>query len=196
MTMNSSGEAHLSPPQSAPSGGRINGWLLLFPVLLILGSGWIWWHRAPAVEEDSVSAAEPAISHPAPDFTLATLDGGTFSLSEQAGTPIVLNFWATWCTPCRRELPALQAAAERWQGKVLVIGVDQAEDPETVQRYADELGLTFPIPLDASMAVADRYNVRGLPTTFFIDGDGVIQGIWIGEMNSVTLAENVVKIIR
>jgi thiol-disulfide isomerase/thioredoxin len=106
----------------------------------------------------------------------------------------VLNFWATWCGPCQRELPALQATATRYEGQVIFAGVDQAEPPETVGPYVERMGLTFHIPLDRDGAVGDRYNVRGLPTTFFIDANGVIRHIWMGEMNSVTLAEGIAKI--
>ncbi len=137
---------------------------------------------------------EPAIGYVAPDFALTTLEGEEFSLREMRGTPVVLNFWATWCGPCRRELPALQAAAERYDGEVLIAGVDQGEAAATVQSFVDELGLTFPIPMDADMDVAQEYNVKGMPTTYFVDADGVIRHIWTGEMNSVTLAEGIAKI--
>ena len=73
-------------------------------------------------------------------------------------------------------------------------GVDQAEPPSTVQPYVDRLGLTFEIPLDAEQEVAQRYNVLGLPTTFFIDGSGIIRRVWSGEMNSITLAEGIAEI--
>ena len=106
----------------------------------------------------------------------------------------MLNFWATWCGPCKREMPALQGAAQRYHGDVLIVGVDQGEPASTVQEFVDELDLTFDIPLDTDGAVGSRYNVRGLPTTFFIDGDGVIQEIWSGEMNAITLAEKIESI--
>jgi peroxiredoxin len=93
-------------------------------------------------------------------------------------------------------LPALQAAAERYDDRVLIIGVDQGEEAETVQKYVDQLGLTFPIPMDSEFAVSALYNVRGLPTTFFIDPDGVIRQVWLGEMNSITLAEGVAELLR
>jgi peroxiredoxin len=92
-------------------------------------------------------------------------------------------------------LPALQRAAEHYGDSVAVVAVDQGETVETVQRYADELGLTFTIPMDGEGDVGVLYNVKGLPTTFFIDADGVIQSLWMGEMTSVTLAENI-ELIR
>ncbi|NJN81193.1 MAG: redoxin domain-containing protein [Caldilineaceae bacterium] len=169
----------------------MNRWGAVFVILLVLGTGWIWVSRLPAEAQSVQRNAEPAIGHPAPDFALETLNGENFSLAEHRGTPVVLNFWATWCGPCQRELPSLQAASERYAGQVVIVGVDQSEPAETVQRYVDELALTFAIPMDTDNEVAHRYNVVGMPTTFFIDADGIIRSTWTGEMNSVTLAEGI-----
>ena len=174
----------------------MNRWHGLFLAILLLGSSWIWFNRVPVAISAAANAPQPAINHPAPDFTLTTLTGETFSLSAARGRPVVLNFWATWCGPCQRELPALQAAAERYGDRVLIIGVDQGEEAATVQRYVDDLGLTFPSPMDSEFTVSALYNVRGLPTTFFIDPDGVIRQVWLGEMNSITLAEGVAELLR
>jgi cytochrome c biogenesis protein CcmG, thiol:disulfide interchange protein DsbE len=169
-------------------------WMALFGAVLVLGAGWIWFTRVPLTAQADRLNPEPAIGYLAPDFALITLDGAEFRLSEVRGTPVVLNFWATWCGPCRRELPALQAAAERYADEVLIVGVDQGEEAATVQGFVDDLGLTFPIPMDRELAVAGEYNVKGLPTTFFVDSHGVIRHVWAGEMNSVTLAEGISKI--
>lgn len=170
-------------------------WAIVWLATLFLGGGWLWMSRVPADALTLLREAEPAVDHPAPDFTLTTLTGDSFTLSELQGTPVVLNFWATWCGPCQRELPALQSAAERYAGKIIIVGVDQGEAADVVQPYADELGLTFPVPLDVDFAVGDRYDIRGLPTTFFIDRDGMIRSVWAGEMNSITLAEHIAKIV-
>lgn len=174
----------------------INRWHGLFLVILLLGGSWLWLNRVPVAVLATARPPQPAIDYPAPDFTLTTLAGEQFDLSAVQGKPVVLNFWATWCGPCQRELPTLQAAAERYGDQVLIVGVDQGEAPATVQSYVDKLGLTFTIPLDAEFAVSERYAVRGLPTTFFIDRQGVIRQMWLGEMNSITLAEGVAEILR
>lgn len=174
----------------------MNRWYALFFTILLLGSSWVWLNRVPLSASARARTPQPAIDHPAPPFTLTTLAGDEFSLGAAQGKPVVLNFWATWCGPCQRELPALQAAAERYGDRVLIVGVDQGEAPEIVQRYVDQLGLTFAIPLDAEFAVGELYNVRGLPTTYFIDRQGVIRQMWLGEMNSVTLAEGVAEVLR
>jgi cytochrome c biogenesis protein CcmG/thiol:disulfide interchange protein DsbE len=168
--------------------------LIVFCSVLVLGSAWLWWSRPQAVATAATPAAGPGVDLLAPEITLPTLDGGQFVLSEQRGKPVVLNFWATWCQPCQRELPALQQAAAHFGDRVVFAGVDQGETAEVVQSYVDKLGLTFTIPMDGSGDVGYQYNVKGLPTTFFIDADGVIRSFWMGEMNSVTLAENIAKI--
>ncbi len=169
-------------------------WLLAFFVILVAGSNWLWMSRVPANAQAANLGPQPAIGYLAPDFSLDTLDGGVFQLSARRGTPVVLNFWATWCGPCQRELPALQQAAALYDGEVLIVGVDQGEEAAIVQAYVDKLGLTFPMALDREMEVGNQFNVSGMPTTFFVDGDGVIRHIWTGEMNSVTLAEGIAKI--
>jgi cytochrome c biogenesis protein CcmG, thiol:disulfide interchange protein DsbE len=172
----------------------INRWHFAFILILTLGGYWLWVSRVPVAALASERTPQPAVGYPAPDFTLSTLAGEEFSLSALRGQPVVLNFWATWCIPCQRELPALRTASQRYQGEVAIIAVDQGESAKTVQGYVDKLGLPFTIPLDADTDVGRRYNVYGLPTTYFIDRQGIIRQQWTGEMNSITLAEGIAKI--
>jgi peroxiredoxin len=169
-------------------------WLVVFVLVLILGGAWLWGSQ-PVGQPATALAADPAVGRPAPDFSLATLAGDTFTLSAQRGKPVVLNFWATWCQPCQRELPALQQAAERFGDSVVIAAVDQGETAETVQRYVEKLGLTFTVPMDGEQDAAARYNIHGLPTTYFIDAGGVIRSVWVGEMNSIILAEQIAGIV-
>ena len=172
-------------------------WNILILVVLLAGVGWIWTNRVPA--GDAVAAAgsrdpgiappAPAIGHPAPEIMLATTNGQAFALSDLRGTPVVLNFWATWCPPCRAELPELQAASERLAGEVAIIGVNQGEAPADVQAFAQQLGLTFEIPLDTQMEASRLYSVRSLPTTFFIDRSGVIRQMQVGPLTEATLSQ-------
>jgi peroxiredoxin len=172
----------------------MNRWWAVFLVILVVGPLWLWASRVPLNAQAVNLAPGPALGRPAPDFTLQTLEGQPFTLSQLRGQPVVLNFWATWCGPCQREMPALQETAARYAGEIVFAGVDQVETPEVVQQFVTRRGVTFPIPLDPDGAVGSAYNVKGMPTTFFIDADGVIRHIWMGEMNRITLAEGIAKI--
>jgi cytochrome c biogenesis protein CcmG, thiol:disulfide interchange protein DsbE len=168
--------------------GRLSPWVLL---LLVIGPIWIWINRVPqdlAASAVSLPPA-PAVGHPAPDFTLRTAAGEPLTLSQLRGTPVVLNFWATWCPPCRSELPELEAANQRNAGQIAIVGVNQAEPPDVVESFAREMDLTFPIPLDTQAQVSRDYGVRSLPTTFFIDRQGIIRQIQIGPVTEATLTQ-------
>ncbi|RME82433.1 MAG: thiol-disulfide oxidoreductase [Caldilineae bacterium] len=164
--------------------------LLIF-IVLTLGSVWIWFNRVPA--SDSAAAAQPAIpmaGHPAPDFTLPTLDGQSLRLSDLRGQAVVLNFWASWCGPCRAEMPELeQAFRDRAGGGLVVLGVNQGEQPAIAADFVQRFGLTFPIVLDQELQVSRLYRTNSLPTTFFIDRNGVIKDQVIGQMNTALLEE-------
>jgi peroxiredoxin len=117
----------------------------------------------------------------APDFLLETLDGGELSLSDLRGQAVALNFWASWCAPCRKEIPQLVAASDQFaeQGLV-VVGANLQESPDTIRRYAEDFGMDFPIALDRTGSVADEYRLLGIPTTYFIDRQGVIRSVFRG----------------
>ena len=175
----------------------MNRWTLTFFAILILGSGWLWISRLPANASPEVNTPQPAVGHPAPDLALTRFDTGEkVSLNDLRGKPVILNFWATWCGPCRAEMPALQAAYERYGEDLLVIGVDQGEEEAIVGPFLEEFGIDFPILLDGDMAVGREYRIMGLPTTFFIDSQGIIRGVHAGQINSAILAEGIVDIAR
>ncbi len=160
-------------------------WNVLILIVFLAGGAWIWVNRLPsgAAAAGGALPPAPAVGHPAPDFTVTDTSGKSFKLSALRGTPVVLNFWATWCPPCRAELPELQAGSERLAGQVAFVGLNQGETPAEVKTFAEQMGLTFPIPLDEKMDVSRAYSVRSLPTTFFIDRDGVIREMQIGALN-------------
>ncbi|NPA26701.1 MAG: TlpA family protein disulfide reductase [Chloroflexi bacterium] len=120
----------------------------------------------------------------APDWTLPTLDGGTLSLADLRGKPVVLNFWATWCPPCVEELPMIARYAQQYQDQFHVVLINVDESPGHVKTFLEDLGLDPlpPVVLDAKAEVALRYRVNGLPTTFFLDDQGIIRYIRIGGM--------------
>jgi len=125
------------------------------------------------------------IGNLAPDFQLSGLDGQTISLSDFRGKPVLINFWASWCNPCRAEMPFLQRMHEEWADKGLVIlAGDIGESPSRVNKFVESFGLSFLVLLDARQEVAREYNIRSIPTTFFIDKNGKIQDMKIGAFSS------------
>lgn len=165
-------------------------WSLIFAGALLLGSGWIVHSRETVAGSGEVAGETeaPVAGHLAPDFTLATLTGEEVTLSDFRGRqPVVLNFWATWCPPCRAEIPFFQTASRKYNGQVAVLGIDDGEPRATVAPFVAEFGMTYPVPLDEESAVSRRYRVNSLPSTFFINRDGVVQHVHIGIINQAVL---------
>ncbi len=134
--------------------------------------------------EDKDQFGGLTVGSKAPNFTLHSLDGDEVSLSDYKGKKILVNFWATWCPPCKKEMPAIQQFSKEANEDLVVIAVNI--DPENdVVAFANEYKLTFPILLDyqdVDKPVSDNYQVMAIPTTFFIDSEGNIQNKFIGEM--------------
>jgi cytochrome c biogenesis protein CcmG/thiol:disulfide interchange protein DsbE len=121
----------------------------------------------------------PKVGSPAPDFELERLTGGQLHLQDLQGKPVVINYWATWCIPCDAEMPLLQESFERYPG-LEVLAINFAEPSKDVQAFVDKHALTFEILLDPRAIVQSLYRVRGYPTTYFVNGEGLVQGIHIG----------------
>ena len=141
------------------------------------------------------SEALPLLGSRAPDFTLTDLEDKEVRLAQFQGRPVIINFWATWCVPCRREMPAFQRAFETHQEDGLVIlAVNFEEEPNLVRAYVEEFGLTFEILYDTEAEVSQTYQVTGLPWTVFVDRQGAIQHIQVGEVKEEML-ENFLEYI-
>lgn len=120
---------------------------------------------------------------PAPDFALQSPEGKTVHLSDYKGKAVILNFWASWCGPCRQEMPDLNAAYTKYgPDGLVVLAVNLSESNMTVKRYLGEVNVQFPIAIDENNTVEDRYNIVPLPTTYFIDRTGKIVGKHEGQM--------------
>lgn len=122
-----------------------------------------------------MAASPPLVGGPAPTFNLEAVDGQTVNMSDLKGRLVVLNFWATWCVPCIKEMPEFQKAHESLHPKVKIIGINLAESKEKVGEYIRDKGLSFSILLDAYGNVSQEYRVVNLPVTFFITPDGIIR---------------------
>ncbi|TCS94828.1 TlpA disulfide reductase family protein [Hazenella coriacea] len=131
----------------------------------------------------------------APDFTLKTLEGKEVTLSELRGKKVMLNFWATWCPPCRAEMPDMEKFYKEYKGKnveILAINFTTAEKShKDVEKFVKEFGLTFPVVLDEKNIVNDIYQPQGIPNSFFIDSKGVAQYHIIGPMTYDSLVERI-----
>ena len=138
----------------------------------------------------------PEIGKKAPDFELTNLEGPPISLSHLRGQPVLLNFWATWCGPCSYEMPFIQEIYDEWSGKGLVVlSIDIGETPSRVRDFIQSGNFSFPVLLDTNQEVALEYNIRGIPATFLIDRDGIIQGIKVGAFSSKEEIEAGIKTV-
>ena len=128
-------------------------------------------------------AAMARIGAPAPDLSLPLLDGGTQDLARERGKVVLLNFWATWCIPCRAEMPELQRLADDLRGEQFtLLTIDLQEDGAAIEGFRQELGLRLPVLLDEDGGVTRGYGVRGLPATFLIDQHGELRQQRLGPL--------------
>lgn len=137
-------------------------------------------------KEDVISYLPLEEGDTAPDFTAVLTDGTEFTLSDQQGKVVLLNFWATWCGPCVREMPAFEKLHAEYGEDVSILAVDCMESADIVQDFQEENGYTFPIACDEEGEVVMKYPSQGIPYTLVIDGEGVIQKIYVGAADAET----------
>lgn len=164
-----------------------------------LAAGILWTvaSRVPsAVSAPLYSSPSPREGFLAPDFTLDTLDGNQVTLSELRGKILVINFWATWCPPCREETPALEKVYEQYKDSGMVIlGVNLTDQDSVseVEFFVQEFKLTYPILLDRDGSVSALYQLKGLPTTLFVNREGIIRTVVVGGPMSETFIRSRVE---
>ncbi|HEY5668982.1 MAG TPA: TlpA disulfide reductase family protein [Anaerolineales bacterium] len=158
---------------------------------------WTVYSRVPsAVGAPLSSSPSPREGFFAPDFTLDTLDGGRVALSELRGNIVVVNFWTTWCPPCRAETPALEASYRAYKDSgVIILGLNLTDQDSLtqVEAFAKEFGLTYPILLDRDGSVGLMYQLNGLPTTFFVNREGIIRTVVVGGPMSETFIHSKIE---
>jgi peroxiredoxin len=138
---------------------------------------------------------EPAPGKLAPNFRLRTSDGEEIVLADLRGRPVLVNFWATWCLFCVTEMPALDEFARRHQGRVTVIGINVGEPPETVEAFARQVGVHYPLLLDSTREVTRAYRVRSMPMSLLIDAQGVVQSVRYGVLTPPEMEERLAPLL-
>jgi thiol-disulfide isomerase/thioredoxin len=144
--------------------------------------------------DTSGDAVMPNVGELAPDFEYTLADGTTHKLSELRGKKVLLNFWATWCEPCRAEMPDLQKAANAYGDKVVILGVNKLEPIAVIPPFADELRVSFPLIVNTKGDISNRYAAKNIPTSFFINTDGTIGFRQIGVMNYSFMKQHLDKL--
>jgi len=159
---------------------------ILFISGLVLATNSFSQPKAGMIEEvDSDDA--PQVNAPAPDFELENLTGDKKHLADYQGKVVVLNFWATWCGPCKDEMPFFQEISEKYASEIAVLAVNNQETVDKVSPFVEELGLTYEILMDNDGGVAMQYQVIGFPTTYFIDPNGIIKFLHVGVLTEEQL---------
>lgn len=138
----------------------------------------------------------PTVTNQAADFELADLNGQKVSLGGLRGRPVVVNFWATWCGPCTHEMPFIQAVHEQWaESDLVILAVNVGENTSRVRQFIDQNQYSFTVLMDSDGQVAEKYQITGIPTTLFIDKEGIIQLMKIGAYASQAAIESDLKVI-
>ena len=176
-------------------------WYRLTAMVLALGAVWTFLSRVPPAA--TTGGAPPPSAREgfsAPEFTLDLLGGGQVTLSNLRGKVVMVNLWASWCPPCRAEMPAIENVYRAYKNKgfeVLAVNTTYQDGEAEAAAFAQNYGLTFPIPLDRTGAVSNRYLLRALPSTFFVSRDGVIRSVVVGgPMSEAVIQSKVEELLK
>ena len=155
--------------------------------------------KTPA-QTTAATEATKAPLQDAPDFTVYDLEGKAVKLSDFEGKPVVLNFWASWCGPCKAEMPDFDETCKKLEGKVQFVMVNLTdgtnETTEGVASFLADTGYSFPVYCDTTMEAAITYNIQSIPTTFFIDKEGKLVAFYSGTMSPATLDQGISMIYQ
>jgi cytochrome c biogenesis protein CcmG/thiol:disulfide interchange protein DsbE len=175
---------------------KILGLLMLAGLIIVLVA--IELLNRPTTINVTVQGGKAVVGARAPDFTTQTLDGATVRLSQYGGRPVLLNFWATWCAPCKDEMPLIQRASDIGQGPglvVLAVNFEQT-NPNSLKAYLRNVHAGFPAVYDPAGQIAAEYGVNvGLPVSVFIDRSGKVSFIQLGQMSYAVLQQHLKPIL-
>ena len=173
---------------------------ITYIIILLLGMAWIFVSADSSGTSTSGLIPAPQQGFLAPDFELQTTTNETIKLSDLRGQAVLVNLWATWCPPCRAEMPAIEKIHKEYKDDVLVVLAVNMTYQDTfanIAPFIDEYSLTFPILLDTNNSVGSAYQLRSLPSTFFVDRDGIISEVVIGgPMAEALLRTRVEQILK
>ena len=192
-------DIEVMPASAARQQGALaefNRVLSLMLALLVLGGAWAWMSRIRGAAPASPSAeSSPRQGFAAPEFSLDSLDGSRITLSTLRGHPVVLNLWASWCLPCRTEMPGLERVYQEYKDRgVVILGANMTrqDSEEAARSFVEEHALTFPVLLDREGSMQAAYQIVGLPSTYFIDRQGVIRVVVVGgPMSDAAIASRI-----
>ena len=166
-------------------------------VLVVVGFAALLVAGLNAKEAPTGASGVARVSHPANDFTMQTFDGGEITLSGLKGQPVIVNFWASWCPPCREEATTLERTWQKYKDQgVTFIGVDIQDKLEDGLDYVSEYHVTYPNGQDLDGRITIDYGVGGIPVTFFIDKDGMISSRWVGAISQSLLEERIEELLK
>lgn len=169
------------------------GWVSLAIIIVLIGV--IFFINQ---SDSSIQSEKPIEGFMAPDFTLSDVNGQQVTLSELRGKPVFINFWASWCPPCKEEMPYIQEAYTKYKDEVVFLGVNvtPGDSIEKATKFMDENGYDMPVIFDLDGEVSQLYRANSIPTSFFIDKEGVIQVRYTGPMSLQQIENYLNKIVE
>ena len=189
------------PTQDSAVKNKNNRKILLFCLVSMLNVGILTFILIQLLTPATHSVTDPLVGHPAPNFTLVLLHNdfgkNTLSLSNLKGKSIVLNFWASWCQPCKEELPLLENAWKQMQAQnknIVFLGIDFQESNSDASSFLQQHGITYMAGLDTDGSIANKYGVSSLPQTVFIDRNGIVTSREPQELTVQELSRNLQSI--